>query len=119
MSLLLHTGPTAATAPIMSMAARVAALTDAEVSALAAAHDLLDIVARFDALVAVAGTDLIDLEWPITVAFHARPTGGQTTPTEDRLAFAAIRDAALAYATAGLHPRHHVTLTASWVGSIV
>ncbi|WIB65346.1 hypothetical protein [Curtobacterium sp. MCBD17_040] len=118
MSLLLPAGPAVIASPLDSFLARVAALTDAEVSALAAVQDQVDVLDRYWALVAVAAVDSIDVEWVVSSAFNARPTAGMTTPAEDDLAYAAVRDAALAYTAAELEPQHHVTLTSAWVDAL-
>ena len=118
MTLLLPAGTAPATTPLDPVTYRAATLTDGNVSALAAAQADVDVIDRYDALEAASAADTIDLEWSVNAAFNLRPTAGQTSPAEDKLAFEALRDAAMAYAMPALHPRHHVTLTSAWVNAI-
>ncbi len=118
MTLLLPAGPAPASTPLDPITYRAATLTDQDVSALAAAQADVDVADRCDALNAAAPADTIDLEWSVNAAFNLRPTAGQTSPAEDKLAFEALRDAAMAYAMPALEPRHHVTLTAAWVNAV-
>lgn len=118
MTLLLPAGPAPAHTPLDPITYRAATLTDGDVAALAAAQAEVDIVDRYDALYAAAAADTIDLEWSVNAAFNMRPTAGLTSPAEDKLAFEALRDAAMAYASPMLAPRHHVTLTTAWVNAV-
>ncbi|WIE81171.1 hypothetical protein [Curtobacterium sp. MCSS17_016] len=118
MTLLLPAGPAPTPTALDPITHRAATLTDQDVQALAAAQAEVDVIDRFGALNAAADADTIDLEWSVNAAFNLRPTVGQTSPAQDRLAFEALRDAAMAYAMPSLAPQHHVTLTSAWVTSV-